>query len=252
MNKKKKIIIVSCIVITILTLTTIIILFKLKGQEKINGLFIDNEVNESSNNINNDNSNVNNDNKKDNNIDGTSNQSENGSIVSEEKPSIDTNEDSEDSVISYFEGMEKDVNSSTLDNLKEKFKEYFITIVDFIFYDKEIKGYTFDELTNSAKLKIISIALKIDDKIEKNIPGYKETISSTGNKVYTNIKERLVTIYMDISVKVCENNSSECEKAKEIFGEIKNTCKIGWDFIKELISNSASKIKEWYEIYSGK
>ena len=27
--------------------------------------------------------------------------------------------------------------------LKIKLKEYFIDIVDFIFYDKEIKGYTF-------------------------------------------------------------------------------------------------------------
>lgn len=252
MNKKKKIIIVSCTTITILILTIILLLFKFKSHEKINGLFIDNEVNESNNNINNDNSDINIDNKKDNNTEGTENQNKNNIVAPEEKPSSDINAYSEDSVVDYFETMEEDVNNSTFDNLKEKFKEYFITIVDFIFYDKEIKGYTFEELTNSAKLKIISIALKIDNKIEKNIPGYKETISSTGNKVYTNINEKLVTLYMDISVKVCENNSSECEKAKEIFSDVKNVCQISWSFIKSLVTSGLDKLKDWYEIYSGK
>ena len=46
--------------------------------------------------------------------------------------------------------------------MKSKFKEYFILIVDFIFYDSEIKGYRFDELSDSAKTKIENIGGKTE------------------------------------------------------------------------------------------
>ncbi len=156
----------------------------------------------------------------------------------------------EEDVVEYFSFMEEEVSESS--SFKEKFKEYFIILIDFIFYDKEIKGYTFSELSGTAKAKVIGIALKIDSKIEEYVPNYKESISSTGSEIYTNVKEKLVTLYMDISIEICEDNVEECTKVKEIFSDIKDTCSIGWDFIKNLVSSGGSKIKEWYEIYSGK
>lgn len=161
-----------------------------------------------------------------------------------------SNNYSEEEVVSYFEDMEEEVSNSS--SFKDKFKEYFITIVDFIFYDGEIKGYTFDELSGTAKAKVISFALKIDSKIEEYIPGYKESISSTTGKVYTDIKEKLVTSYLDISSTICKDSEEECSRVKEIFGEIKEYCKIGWEFIKGLVKSGATKLKDWYEIYSGK
>ena len=107
-------------------------------------------------------------------------------------------------------------------------------------------------MSTSAKLKIISIALKIDSKIEEHIPGYKETISSNGSKIYNNVKERLVTLYLDISTEICKNHENGCNIAKEIFKDIKDNCKIGWNFIKNLLSSGTSRLKDWYEIYSGK
>ena len=155
--------------------------------------------------------------------------------------------------VTYFEDKEREVSSGgTLEDFKGKFKTYFIEIVDFIFYDKEINGYTFDSLSNSAKLKVIGIALKIDSMIDNKVPGYKETIWSSGNKIYSNVKERLVTLYLDTASKVCENRGEECDKAKETFSEVKSKCKIGWSFIKSLASTSKDKLKSWYEVYSGK
>lgn len=174
-------------------------------------------------------------------------------IEIENDTSFEENEEfvySEQDVVSYFESVGDEVVSSG--TFKTKFKDYFINIVDFIFYDKEIKGYRFSELTNMAKLKIISIALKIDSKIEEYVPGYKETISNTGSKVYNDIKEKLVISYMDISTVVCKDNESQCDKVKELFSDVKDKCKIGWDFIKALISDGVFKLKDWYEIYSGK
>ena len=156
----------------------------------------------------------------------------------------------EEDVVSYFESMEEEIGNSSA--FKEKFKEYFITIIDFIFYDDEIKGYTFSELTGTARAKIIAIALKIDSKIEDYLPGYKENISSTTGKEYTDIKEKLVISYMDISTAICKDNENECDKVKDIFSDVKDYCKIGWDFIKGLFKSGVTKIKDWYEIYSGK
>ena len=153
-------------------------------------------------------------------------------------------------VVEYFSDMEKEVRESS--SFKEKFKEYFITVVDFIFYDKRVCGYTFNELSGSAKAKIIGIALKIDSKIEEYIPNYKESISSTSSSIYNNVKEKLVTLYMDIATDVCKDNNEECTKVKEIFADIKCYCMIGWEFIKGLVSGGFAKLKEWYEIYSGK
>ena len=156
----------------------------------------------------------------------------------------------EKDVVGYFENMEYEIKNST--SFKEEFKDYFIMIVDFIFYDGEIKGYTFSELSDTAKVKIIAIALKIDSTIEEYVPGYKENISSTTGNVYTDIKEKLVVSYMDISTAICNDNENECVKVKDIFSDIKDYCKIGWDFIKGLFKSGTNKVKDWYEIYSGK
>ena len=175
---------------------------------------------------------------------------ENNSSINNDDENEDFNVYSSSDVIKYFsDALEEVIESSSF---QEKFKEYFIKIIDFIFYDKEIKGYTFSELSDITKTKIIAIALKIDSKLDKYVPNYKENISSTGIYVYSNIKEMLVTLYMDISIDICDNNYENCEKVKEIFEEIKEYCNISWDFIKGLLSNSVSKLKNWYEIYSGK
>lgn len=191
-----------------------------------------------------------------NNIKNNTSNNENGKREQEkeENDNSSTNVDktSEEEVVNYFEDNYNEINSNTWDNVKNSAKEYFITIVDFIFYDSEIEGHTFNDLSTSAKLKIISIALKIDSKIEDHIPGYKETISSNSSKIYNNVKERLVTLYLDISVEICKNHENGCNTAKEIFKDIKDNCRIGWDFVKKLVSSGTSKLKDWYEVYSGK
>ena len=181
------------------------------------------------------------------------NKSDNDSINNNDNSTISENKDnySEDDVVDFFEDNYSDiVNNGS--NIKEKVKGYFIDIIDFIFYNKKIMGYTFDDISNTAKIKVIAIALKIDNKIDEYFPGYKENISDNGNKVYSNVKEKLVTNYLNLSVKICSVDEMECKKAKAIFNDIKDNCKIGWDFIKKIIDVSGNSLKEWYEIYSGK
>lgn len=250
-------IIILCLLLIILMILTVVVYKSIFEKSEVDTLIIneDNEVEggveeetkedeDSDNNIEENNSN---DNVTVNENSNSTSYNDNNNVYVEE-----TKVDSRDAV-TYFEDKEREVSSGgTLEDFKGKFKNYFIEIVDFIFYDKEINGYTFDSLSNSAKLKVIGIALKIDSMIDNKVPGYKETIWSSGNKIYSNVKERLVTLYLDTASKVCENRGEECDKAKETFSEVKSKCNIGWSFIKSLASTSKDKLKSWYEVYSDK
>ena len=248
MEEKKKNIIILCLLVVIFILLIIIFCLSLKKENSINDLII-NEVIDESNNPSTDISTGTI--TEDNNV-LNSNLNE-SNIESNTESNTEYNDNvNENSVIQYFDNMNNEINESNFEKCKTKFKDYFITGVDFIFYDKEIKGYTFDELSNEAKLKVIAILIKIDNKIEKYAPGYKESISNTGSRIYTDIKERLITAYFDISTKMCSNNTYECDKAKEIFGDVKNECKIGLSYVKKVAISGGRKIKDWYEIYSGK
>ena len=242
MSKKKiLILIVTISVLFIATVSFLIIKNKTDKMEKfeINNNE-NNEENNTENNTKNESKEDNDQNSNDVNIKDNSDDNYNDSVTSEED------------VVNYFEKKYDEVNNNSWDDVKDKAKEYFITIVDFIFYDGKIKGHTFNDLSSTAKLKIISIALKIDNKIEEYIPGYKETISSNGIKIYNNVKEKLVTLYLDISTEICKHHENGCNTAKEIFKDIKDNCRIGWDFVKKLVSSGTSKLKDWYEVYSGK
>lgn len=242
MDKKKNIIVLVVTSIVFIVLLVLFIISINKEKETINELRPNNDVNvrsASKATVNNGVSNKSDDKDEDKNIDSQDNN--------------DSSEDikNENDVVQYFESNYNDINSNKV-SIKDKAKEYFIDIVDFIFYDKEIKGYTFSELSDNAKIKVIALALKIDSKIEEYVPGYKNSISSNGNKIYTDVKERLVSSYLDLSVKICSNNEEGCNKVKDIFSDIKDSCKIGWSFIKKLVSDGGNKLKDWYEIYSGK
>lgn len=152
---------------------------------------------------------------------------------------IEKNKSTETDVVSYFEETLEEETAS------EKLKNGFITVVDFIFYGKEIKGYTFKELTTEAKLKVVSLALKIDNKIEQYVPGYKDTI---GEK-YQNIKAKIVSKYLEITSQICETHEDTCKYAKEDFQNMKESFGITWDLIKDLGNIGIDKLKTWYEIF---
>ncbi len=155
----------------------------------------------------------------------------------------------DDEIIAYMNETESFFDEV---NKKEEIKVRFITIVDFLFYKGQIKGYTLDDLTSMAKLQILKIALSIDNKIEKHFPFYKESISNTTGKIYTGIKNKIIEIYFYTTTKICDYDKNLCDSAKKDFQEMKKAFAISWDFIKNLILNEADNLKTWYEIYSGK
>jgi hypothetical protein len=224
------------------------------------------KVNEEESNLNEDATNIDNEttkvideidsntSKESNNANTTNNNTlkESGSINSSNNTTTTTivNEDvieesADTTILNYMNDVKSNLENK---NLRESAKSSFITIVDFIFYDGTIKGYTFNELSDSAKLKVLKIALTIDSYIDNYFPNYKETISDKT----TNLKNKIILKYLDITTKICEKDSDVCTQAKSDFQDMKKSFSITWDIIKSLASTGAGNLKEWYEIYSGK
>lgn len=159
--------------------------------------------------------------------DNTNNSNDNTNVVVE----------SDDQLVEYVENVELRVNDIVdKDEINEKdeniLRNTFITLTDFIFYDGEIKGKKFSDLTESCKTKIIDIYTKIDNKIESKYPDYKNKIKETSKKTYTNTKE-----------KAKELKDKIVEKYKNYVGEEKYNSTV------ETYENDKQNLKDVYDVY---
>ena len=177
--------------------------------------------NENKTNLNNNDKNNINDNNitnnKDNNIEKPDNKYNNSNNINSNN---NKKENADNAVINSLNKVEAEMDKPSL---RESAKEYFVTIIDFIFYKGTIKGYTFNELSNSVKLKVLSSALYFDSKIDKYFPGYKESISSTTKKIYTNVKAGIISTYLEITSTICNSNDELCASAKVGFQSLRKT-----------------------------
>ena len=138
--------------------------------------------------------------------------------------------------LEYFEEVEQS-------NDESKLKKGFTNVVDFLFYGKEINGKTLSDLTDSAKLKIMKIALSLDSKIDDKFPDYKSKISDK----YKEIKAKVVELYVDTTTKICTNHQELCIDAKNDFNSLKESFGLTFDYIKKYGIKGLDKLKEWYE-----
>ena len=124
--------------------------------------------------------------------------------------------------------------------------------MDFIFYDSEINGITFDELTDSGKQRILELASKIDTKIENKFPNYKETISDTTKKAFNKASELIKKGANNLSEfskeKLGEENYNAIINAKDEFIDYtKKAIDIVGNVGSNLLENGKNYIKNWYE-----
>ncbi len=180
-------------------------------------------------------------------------QEENNNQTNEKTANYSQNDET---AIATFNSIEEEIddilNSENVTNAKEKVKGTFITIVDFIFYDSEINGVTFDELTDSGKQKVLEIANKIDTKIENKFPNYKDTISDTTKKAFNKASELIKKGAENISEfskeKLGEENYNAIIDAKdEIIDYTKEAITIIGDVGSDIFSSGKEYIKNWYE-----
>lgn len=181
------------------------------------------------------------------------------------EPSISTNNTDkpteeyssvDEKAIETFNSIEEDIdnilNSETVNNAKDKAKGVFVTIVDFLFYDSEINGVTFDELTDSGKQKVLEIASSIDNKIENKFPNYKETISETAKEAFDKaselIKKGANNLKEFSKEKLGEENYNAIVDVKDEIAEYtKEAIDIIGDVGSDLLDSGKEYIKNWYE-----
>lgn len=185
---------------------------------------------------------------------------------SEEVSLIEVNNDAseeatDEDVVNYVSTIENEIENinyteSKKETIKEKLKENFIILTDFIFYDGTIKGKTFNELTTSAKEEILELYEKIDNKIESIYPNYKEEIKDTSTKVYSKAKSMVISLkdylkksYID---SVGEDTyQKEMEIIKDTKDKVKEKTAPVIDTAKEKTTETYEKTKDklntWYQ-----
>lgn len=95
---------------------------------------------------------------------------ENPQIEKESNINLDR-ESADEYIEEYVETLNNDIENNENES---KIKEKIINLIDFVFNEKEINGYTFDELTEEGKKNVINSVNELDETIDKYIPNYKE------------------------------------------------------------------------------
>ena len=157
-------------------------------------------------------------------------------------------------VINSLESSLNSIESGDASNksFSDSAKWVFVSIVDFLFYDGEINGVTFDELTDSGKQKVLEIASKVDNSIESKIPGYKETISDTASKAFNKASEVIKSGANNLNnfarEKLGEENYQSIIDAKdELVYYTKNAINFLGDVGGKVFNSVKDKLDSWYQ-----
>lgn len=170
---------------------------------------------------------------------------------------------SDEKFITYINNVEQEVTTITEKEEvtaedQKVLENTFITLTDFIFYDGEINGVTFDELTDAAKEKVLDIYDKIDTKIESVFPNYKEDIASTSKDVYANLKKEITELKDKIKDKyIDEYGQEKYDNLEQSYNESKETLKDSAqstyetlkDVSTEFYEKTKNKAENWYKNY---
>jgi len=144
-----------------------------------------------------------------------------------------TKNENESEIINYVKDKYNLVKGSIS---KENAKKIFIEIVDFMFYDGEIKGHKLCDFSSSAKVQISNLCTKIEIEIENKFPNL---IDETESK-YKEKKDYFLKAYSEIIKKYCESDNDFCVKTKNEYEKIKST----FEKTFEKIDNSKNKIEK--------
>lgn len=153
-----------------------------------------------------------------------------------------TQTEKEVDVINYFEELEKDIyndlvkkDDSVLNRITEKCAHFIL----FMSNEEEIKGYTWSELSNETKEKIVSIFLRVDEKVTLKYPDYVEKIKDYSKKASEFMSDTYTIIKDKTNAYIDENIDEDMQD------EIRESFEDGYEDLKDSINNTKEKIKEW-------
>ena len=148
-------------------------------------------------------------------------------------------------IIKYFEEQKNIiVNSRTTKEAKRKVIKAFITMTDFIFYNKEIHGITYNELKEETKENIKDTYFEVDSIIENKFPNYKNNISKKYKKAKSWLKKKYTLIINKAKENLNDDSKNNIENTKEELQNLKDSLK---DTSDSLCEDGKEKVKSWYE-----
>ena len=159
----------------------------------------------------------------------------------------ETNKD--EIVLKYYQDEETKIkrllNSNDKD-MKQKVSEKVVTLVDFLFYDGEIKGITRTDISDETKNKLMNIIEKVDTKIEKRFPDYKEKISDKTSDALNFIKEKGTNGIHKLD-DYLNQKVDNYDEFKDVANSIISNTKDDFSEVKDLAKSGFSKVKDYYE-----
>lgn len=168
-------------------------------------------------------------------------------IIIEESKNVN-----EEEILGYFENQKEKLgnylSSENINNLKENIKNTIIDGIDFIFYGKEIKGITFEELSEETKEEILKMVAEMDMMIESKKPGYKEEIKSSFGRFKDAAKKNISNI--DEALKNALGDTYD--DLKELIGASGEVALDVAETGMGILDSGFTYIKEWYEKETGK
>ena len=157
-----------------------------------------------------------------------------------------TRTEEKDTKVTYFEEAKDNLKElaakDNIDEIKSKGKEYIITGIDFIFYNQQIKGVYFNDLTDDAKKSIIKTLKNIDAAVMEYYPEYKEDISSKNKAAVVFLDEKYIYSLDKIIEFLGEENFEAIGAAKD---ELK-------DSVSETFEQTSSYVKKKYNEWKNK
>ena len=117
-----------------------------------------------------------------------------------EAPVVMTEEEQENAITTFFneqkENIKSLINNEKFDEAKSKLKQYFVTGVDFIFFDQPIKGVYFKDLKADFKKYAMYNIESAGEQIEEWFPGLLDKIGTKYEIAKMFINEKYVE-YLD-------------------------------------------------------
>lgn len=152
-------------------------------------------------------------------------------------------------ILDYFGKMGDIVKESfNSEDLLDKGKSYFIYCVDFLFYDGEINGIRFNDMTDSAKEQLLRDISSIDSLICSKYPNYKDDIKEGYGNAYNKASEVIRVGSENINEfsrdKLGEENYNKLKEYKDLFVD---TAFGDWDDFVDILGKGKQKVKDWYE-----
>ena len=173
-------------------------------------------------------------------------------VIQEEQVTTPSQEETSNQVtqsnqeFTFFSDAKKElteyIESEDFQKLKEKGKYYVTTGIDFIFFDKEINGITFNQMSTEFKIRAMNDVAALDSAVEAYFPGYKESFSSKYQIAAEFVSSKYIDIVDAIKEYLGEENWNALGDMKDqIWGDITNTKDQAIEDIKELYKSWRDK-----------